>query len=316
MMSPQSTWQPDQDRMHWRPIRQLLLLVLLWIVVFRVELKSWLDAALSQSEWSHAIALPLVGAIWCYLRRNDLRAIERAPSRWGPIVITLGAMTWLATHAFGLFSYLSLAAAIITAVGCALAALGRPLVRRLAPLLLITLCCLPLFERTLDRVTISIQRLTLESAAAVLDSLPSLSCETQVLAISMRTPDLQSLTGPGEQRFGARLLPCSAMIGCFITFDRKRSFATILVAMLSAIPILLLVNLLRVLAWCMTVLYARSTVFDQSPRVVSIATSIVAAHLLFSVVTALSDRLVRWFDHDNATAGHPPIGVDEAGEQP
>lgn len=316
MISPQSKWQPGSERGRLKPMRQLLFLMLLWTVVFRNELRSWLDAALSQSEWSHAIALPPVGAIWCHLRRHDLRAIECAPSRWGPVVIVLGAVIWLFTHAFGLFSYLSLAAAIIAAVGCALATLGIPMVRRLAPLLLITLCCMPLFERTLDRVTISIQRLTLESAAAVLDAMPSLSCETQVLAISMHTPDFHGLTGPGEQRFGARLLPCSAMIGCFITFDRKRSAATVLVAMLSVIPILLMVNLLRVIAWCLTVLYARSTVFDQAPRIVSIATSIVAAYLLFTLLTALSDRLARWFHHEQATTGRPPIGVDVAGEQP
>lgn len=293
---------------HWRVVvGRLAILMLLAFAAFREEWRVLLTAASRFSEWSHVFALPLAVGVFCWFRREDLRAAATGGSGWGLVLIFLGVMVWFATKSLGLFGYLTLIAMLMCLVGAVLATCGARFFRTCIPALLMLMTCLPLSERSMERFSLAVQRLSLAGGAVLTGASPGVVASPRGLTVAVVRQDRGEpvvtsprvwrrslmVVGQGEQRFGFRLVPACTMIGLLVVFSCRRPTWQVILLLLAAVPLVILSNVIRVAAVVLTTVYGGYSPLSNVPRNVSIAVGLLAAYLLFGTAVWAAGRLQR-----------------------
>lgn len=303
--------------MRGAALRSAILIVLL-ILAFREDVLSILMVACEFSDWSHGLALPIVILAYVWFRAPELRELEMSPSAWGLLFVLGGLLVWFAVMTLGLFAYLRVLAFWVAIGGGVLLAAGRGALRVCIPLLLIVATCLPLHERSMDRFTIPIQVTSIRAAATVLDGLIGDDVWADGGEIVRRTGEANSRVGPGEHRFGFRMSQACALIGLLIVFSRKRPVWQLIILAMAFGPLLLGVNVVRIMVWSMSAWSRGNLLVDVVPRNLSAGASLVIAFLAFGIVVWLLDK-ASWLgglfyieeeEADEASHEKPPTGKE------
>jgi exosortase/archaeosortase family protein len=244
---------------------RLLVLLALWAAAFRTEFQTVFWAAEEFSEWSHVFCLPIVVLAYIWCRRGELRECDARPSVLGLLLIVLGALIWFGRTTLGLFGYLALIAMLVALAGVVLLAAGRQAFRITLPLVIMFGTCLPLFERSMDRFTIPVQRISIRVAAAAMS--PFVPIEVSDDGIMAAQHEGRTVRiGAGEQRFGLRLGPACVMLILFVIFSRRRPLWQLALLCVTAVPVLLLANILRIITWAATAILGGFAETDATPR--------------------------------------------------
>ena len=165
------------------------------------------------------------------------------------------------------------------------------MLHKLLPMLLMLATCLPLFERSMDRFSISIQRGSVRTAAALVGLLSGADVQTDGNVVVVRRAEVTKRIGEGEQRFGFRVFPASVMLALYLVFLKPRSVGFLVAIFTVAIPILLAVNVIRVVVWVAVQWLGELSVADGMPRNVSAISALLMTFLAFWAICALIDRL-------------------------
>lgn len=294
-----------------RALGRMAVLLLLVPAAFRDECAVLFSIADGFSEWSHLFVLPLVIASLAWLRRDDLAAAMKSGAWGGLWIILFGAAIWFAVKSLGLFGYLTFIAPLICMVGVVAATAGWSFLRRCLPFFLIVFTCLPLSERSMERFSLAVQRVSLAGAAALADAAPGVSVQARGLTITFERGRRTGEVGTGEQRFGFRLFPALLMIGLFVTFSRRRPAWQIVLLALSAPLVLVVANLARVTAAVCTAIFGGFDAVSNAPRNVSIVVGLLAAYLLFRLAAGIIGGLSRLESLFMVDAGSDAADGDE-----
>ena len=271
---------------------KLIVLVGLCLWAFWPEVVYVVSRAVRDSDWAHALAVPVAVLALVYRRRERLAEGLATGSVWGVVVLVMG----FGLYAFSIWplSFKQLQNVIMLPVlaGALLAVGGRRVAKLCLPMLLLVALAVPIGERMYASLIIRPETYTLSTTRFVLDKLPGVSVERV-------GPDLLFARGQdtgtialGEYSRGARLLVASVAVGVFVVFSRVRPVWQVVVMALLAGPIALFCNLVRMFAWGATTIYGGFGPLNGVPRAVSMLASLVLAYVLFALFCVVLDNLV------------------------
>lgn len=277
---------------------KLIVLVGLCLWAFWPEVVYVVSRAVRDSDWAHALAVPVAVLALVYRRRERLAEGLATGSVWGVVVLVMGF--GLYGFSIWLLSFKQLQNVIMLPVlaGALLAVGGRRVAKLCLPMLLLVALAIPIGERMYASLIIRPETYTLSATRFVLDKLPGVSVERV-------GPDLLFTRGQetgsialGEYSRGARLLVASVAVGVFVVFSRIRPVWQVVVMTLLAGPIALFCNLVRMFAWGATTIYGGFGPLSGLPRAVSILASLVLAYVLFALLCVMLDNLVLEVDEE------------------
>lgn|GEM_PF-1372612 len=273
-------------------LTKVLIMLALAAWMFWPELCQMARAGLESSDWAHTLAAPLLLLLLCWCRRQVLAASVTTGSVCGLVLILLGlgiyaVCTW--PYDYGYPRQCALAP--VTA-GVVLAGAGWRVFQRCLPMVLLLWLSIPIGPRIWAALIIRPETHTLKAAQMLLDQLPGVN-------VRLEGPDLDFVRGmqagtvaTGEPRRGAALLFAYAAIGVFVTFARIRPMWQVILLALVAVPVVMVCNLCRIVAWGLINIYVNSNPFSPVPRGVSTVLALLVAYGLFAAFCGLLVRIV------------------------
>jgi exosortase len=232
---------PPPARVPWLPAALTALAagaVLAW--VFWPSLAELAEVWETDPQYSHGYLVPLFSLCLLYLRRGrcDVRAMR--PSWWGPPLLVAGCLTRLAGGYFYYF-WLERIALLPAVAGLVLTLGGWQAFRWGWPSVAFLVFMMPLPSRLAEAMSPALQRLGTLSSSYLLEVL-GLPAVTEGNVILLRDADL----GVVEACSGLRMLLTFFAASTAVALVVKRSLWVRVPLFLSAIPIALVVNVLRI----------------------------------------------------------------------
>ncbi len=284
------------------------ILVGLCIWAFRPRLTFVVSTALSNRDWAHALVAPVAVLLLVYRRRRQLAEGLTSGSVWGIVLLAGG----FAVHAAAIwpvpFGYLQDISLVPVLAGAVLAAGGRHVLKRSAPMLLLIALSLPVGSRIYASLIIPVETRTLSAARLALDQLPGVQVALVGPDLSYTRGEVSGTIALGEARRGASLLWASVFIGVFVVFARIRPFWQVVLMAIAAGPIALFCNFLRAFTWGAATIYSHAPPLSSTPRNVSAVVSLLAAYGAFAVCCAALGRRVSEENSTRDVSG--PQGLD------
>src|SRR4030042_4832999 len=163
--------EPASDKVAGA-VTRLVILLGLFIWMFRPELARIASTAAGSSDWVHTLIIPVMIALLVYLRRAALVEKLSGGSPWGILFLAAGlALYAAATWPFS-YGYIRDIAMIPVLAGIVLVAAGWGALRLSLPMLLLVMLAIPLGPRIYARLIILPETYTIQAVAAVLGALP------------------------------------------------------------------------------------------------------------------------------------------------
>jgi len=280
------------------------------LVLLRGDFGLLVGLATYDADAAHLLAVPVLAAILVATRR---RAIDRdagrarVPGRWaGPPLVLLGVLLFAGgTWPFA-FNQVRLLAAVPIVTGVVLATGGWRLLARLLPVLLLLALGIGVGTRYLIVLSAKPAAITVDLAAAILSRLPGATVTVVAGQLEfVRATGGQVVRGVvalGDVRIGATFVMAAISLAAVIVLARPRPFVRTATALVLAVPVIALANLLRVLvvgAW--TIAWGASPL-DAAPRFVGPAVMLAVTWL--GVAAALWVARMLFPDAD-------PVGADD-----
>lgn len=293
--------EPASDKVAGA-VTRLVILLGLFIWMFRPELTRIASTAASSSDWVHTLIIPVMIALLVYLRRAALVETLSGGSPWGVLLLTAGlALYAAATWPFS-YGYIRDIAMIPVLAGIVLVASGWGALRLSLPMLLLAMLAIPLGPRIYARLIILPETYTIQAVAAVLGVLPGVDTVVKGVDVFLESDFGSGVVALAESNRGVRLLPAFAALGVFVAFSRIRPIRRLVIVACTAIPIILFCNFFRLLCWGVLDVYVVDSPAGPLPRNASTILSLLLAYLLFAWVS--SAKLNLFVDaHQGAPAG-------------
>lgn len=281
---------------------RLLVLLALVVWVFWPELKGAVGGVFSSGEWSHGLVAPGLILLLAYRRRHALAAALTRGSAWGFVVLVLGLGLFAANLWPFDFTYLRLAALVPVCAGALLAVAGWRVLRLCVPMLVVLLLSLPIGPRQYASLTLRLEMYTTAAARIALDVLPGVAVTQDGPDLNFTAAGRSGTVALGEPRRGAGLLVTYLVLGVFVTFARVRPAWQVAVMALLAVPIVLLCNLARLVAWGLIEIYGHTPPGSAWPRVVASLAAVGLAFGSFLLGVWTVARIVEPVDDDEAAS--------------
>jgi len=224
------------------------LLAVLTIVLFRFNLlRLWLktNPISGEPNWGHACLVPLVGLYYLYLNREELLKAKVRPSWWG-LPILLGGILLFAYGIWpGQNDFLKDAGMVVAIFGLVLQVTGWQVMRVAWFPIVFLFCALPWPALVYTMVASPLQELAASVSVFVLKA-------TGVIAQHLGTKiyigegDTRRTLNVAEACAGLRSLMTFITIGGAISFLSNRVMWQRLLITVSAVPIAIFCNVLRV----------------------------------------------------------------------
>ena len=277
--------EPASDKVAGA-VTRLVILLGLFIWMFRPELTRIASTAAGSSDWVHTLIIPVMIALLVYLRRAALVEQLSGGSPWGILLMTAGlALYGAATWPFS-YGYIRDIAMIPVLAGIVLVAAGWGALRLSLPMLLLVMLAIPLGPRIYARLIILPETYTIQAVAAVLGVLPGVDTVVKGVDVFFESDFGSGVVALAESNRGVRLLPAFAALGVFVAFSRIRSVRRLVIVACTAIPIILFCNFFRLLCWGVLDVYVVDSPAGLLPRNASTILSLLLAYLLFAWASA------------------------------
>lgn len=292
--------EPASDKVAGA-VTRLVILLGLFVWMFRPELTRIASSAANTSDWVHTLIIPVMIVLLVYLRRAALVEKMSGGSPWGLLLLTAGlALYAAATWPFS-YGYIRDIAMIPVLAGIVLVVSGWGVLGLSLPMLLLAMLAIPLGPRIYARLIILPETYTIQAVAAVLGALPGVDTVVRGVDVFFESDFGSGVVALAESNRGVRLLPAFAALGVFVAFSRIRSVRRLLMVACTAIPIILFCNFFRFLCWGVLNVYVADSPAGPLPRNASTILSLLLAYLLFAWVSAA--KLNLFVDTDQ---GAPP----------
>jgi len=234
----------DDSRPAWTRVAILSLLVL---AVFRAELPEIVRVALEDPEAAHFFAAPLlVGLLLARGGRGQVPVRFKA-SWWGVALLLPAFLVFFVSSWPFNYAYPRRMSVIPALAGAALAAGGAPMLRLLFPALLVLAVSIPTGSRYYAFLIIRPETWTLSFSEEILGLLPGAFVELQGSDLHYERGADSGVVLLGEPHRGASLLLSGAAIFFFSALWRPAGRAMTALALVAAGPLLLMINMARMI---------------------------------------------------------------------
>ncbi len=236
-------------RLAWPYLWQTALLssLLLWLyypTLFRLVAQWWNDP-----NFSHGFFVPLFAAFILWQERREISAVEPHPSRWGFLFLTLG-LCMLVVGQLGAEIFLSRLSFLMVLAGLIIFFLGWSFFRAVLFPWAFLLLMIPIPQIVFSQITFPLQLLASKVASGVLPLLgvPVLREGNVIIlpAMALEVADACS---------GIRSLMSLATLAVIYGYLAERSIALRVLLALTALPIAVAANSLRVVGTGLLVQY-------------------------------------------------------------
>jgi exosortase len=292
-----SRQEPNSDKVAGA-VARLVILLGLFIWMFRPELSRIISSVGKSSEWVHALAAPIMIALLAYHRRAALARRMSRGSLWGAVVLIAGLFVYAATTWPFRYGYFRDIAMILVLAGIVLVACGWGALRLSLPMLLLVLLAIPLGDRIYARLIIRPETYTIQAVATALGRLPGVDTVIKGVDIFFESNLGRGVVALGQSNRGVRLLPAFAVVGVFVVFLQIRSIRRLVIVACAAIPIILFCNFFRFLCWGLLQVYIITDPASAMPRNVSMILSLFLSYVLFVLVSSVRVNLFVDVDED------------------
>jgi len=228
----------------------LVVLGLLGLAVFYDFVRRQVAFAVSEpSDWGHTLIIPAVGAYFVWLRRDELVAEPFRPF-WPALAILLVGVAWYALCVIGpkpLFHHnLQAAGVTLALMGAAWTILGTRAIRVLwFPLLYVCIFSQTLSERMLSKFTFLLQDLAALGAYGLL-LVFGFDADRSGNTITVISEGVSHPLNVAEACSGMRMVVAFTALGTFLAYTQMRGLLQRTLMVLSAIPVAVAVNILRI----------------------------------------------------------------------
>lgn len=272
-------------------ILQFVILFCLWLWAFRAEVVHIAYLSIDTSEMAHVLVLPATMAMLIYLRRSELIDGIARGSGWGIAVMIAGIIIFAGSMWPFSYGYTKQMALIPILAGAVLAIFGWKVLKISLPMLMLLMLSIPLGMRLYASLVIVPETYTIASVSRILDLIPGLDTRVSGTDIFFSSGSNTGIIALGESNRGARLLLACASMGVFITFSEIRSFWRLFAVAITAIPIILFCNFIRLFTWGIITIYTAVSPTSSVMRNMAAAASLISCYLLFSFVGSINFKL-------------------------
>jgi exosortase len=225
---------------RWLPWVVLALPVALIVWAYWTTLGNLAEAWATSAQYSHGYLVPAFALVLLWLRRDRLKNFQARPSQWGAVLVSGGIIMRL----FGTYAYylwLDQISLIPCLAGLVLLAGGRAAWRWAGPAILFLAFMVPLPYTVAIALTDPLQRLATTCSTFALQTLglPAIAEGNVILLNDVRL-------GVVEACSGLRMLVIFFALSTAVALVRRRPGGQRVAVVISAVPIALATNVLRI----------------------------------------------------------------------
>lgn len=265
-------------------LARLVILLALFVWVFRPELTGIISNMAKSSERVHVLVIPLMILLLTYHHRAALAERLSKGSLWGIVLLLIGLVLYAAaTWPFN-YGYVRDVAMIPVLAGIVLVTCGWGVLKFSLPMLFLVMLAVPVGSRIYARLIIRPETYTIAASAAALARLPGVDTVVRGLDIFFTSNFASGVVALGESNRGAKLLLAFATIGVFVVFSQSRSVWRLIIVGFAAVPIILFCNFFRFFCWAVLETYAIAAPGGMLARNISMIFSLLMAYALFAFV--------------------------------
>lgn len=226
----------DAQDIKWK----LTVLLLAWAVAFYPVVPPMVNAWLSHSDNSHALLVPLISLYFLWEKRAAMRRVPLQGSVPGVVLLVVSLAIYFVSYVGGIvfFTRLMFVAALI---GLLWGSLGAPMLRLLAFPLGFLFFMVPIPDTLLGMVSFPLQLVATKMSAGLIQF-----CSIPVYREGNMLYFMQTQLEVAEACSGIRSIMSLTMLSFIFAYMSEGNRWRQAVLILSAIPIALLANILRV----------------------------------------------------------------------
>lgn len=269
-----------------------------WVTLRFIVLTAWHD-----SDWSHALLLPVISIVYLAMHREELAAIRPRVSLWGLPVLLLGMLSYLYWIYPGQIPMYRGYSMIIGLAGLVLLLLGPSIMRVAWFAIAYLLLGVPVGQTVWDELTARLQDIAATGAAWILEILAKLELPMAFAVERMGNqlslfftrdgvPVTESLN-VAEACSGLRSLMAFVALSVAIAFFNRRPWWHRLILVLSAVPIAVGINVVRVSVVGIIALYDIEAATGDFHTFVGLLMLIPAGLLFLGLDWVLTHLLIR-----------------------
>ena len=232
--------QPTQPTQPTQVLLRFSILLILWLIAFIPVYPSLVRTWLNHSDNSHGILVPLVSAYFIWLRRREFSLESVSNSNWGGIILAFSMGLYLLSYAGGI-AVVSRAMIVFSLIGLVLFTLGTTVFKLLAFPLCFLIFMVPVPDSILGLVSFPLQ-LFVTKISTFLIQIFSIPAYREGNMVYFAQTQLEV----AEACSGIRSIMSYAMLSFIFAYMLDRSWGRRAILVVSAIPLALLANMVRV----------------------------------------------------------------------
>jgi exosortase len=219
---------------------KIILLLILWFAAFIPVYPSLFHTWINHSDNSQCLFAPLFAAYFVFLKREQLKVAPMANSDWGGLILILSMAFYLLSFAGGI-AVLARVTIVTSLIGLVLFTLGKEVFKILSFPLLILFFMVPVPDSILGLVSFPLQLFATNISTFLLQGL-SVPAYQEGNMVYFAETQLEI----AEACSGIRSIMSFTMISFIFAYFLDKSWWKRVVFIVSAIPLALLVNIIRI----------------------------------------------------------------------
>jgi exosortase len=219
---------------------KISILLLAWAVLFYPVVPPMVETWISHSDNSHALLVPLISLYFFWQKREEIRSIPLSSSMWGWMILGVSLAVYLVSFAGGI-AFLARMMMVSSLLGLLWCCLGTQMVRSLAFPLAFLVFMVPVPDSVLGMVSYPLQLM----ASKISVDLITL-CSIPVYREGNMLFFLQTRLEVAEACSGIRSIMSLTMLSVIFAYLLQSGRWQKIVLVISALPIALLANIVRV----------------------------------------------------------------------
>lgn len=219
---------------------KFLMLLSLWIACFHPLYSELANTWLNHSNNSHGLLVPFISLYFIYEKKEQLGEVEVTPFYLGAVFLLISMAGYLISLAGGI-AFIARIMLVLSLISLILFALGKEVFKVIFFPLFFLLFMVPIPESFVALVSLPLQGFATTISAAIIKafSIPVYQ-EGNMLYFA------QTQLEVAQACSGIRSIVSLTMLSFIFVYLSKRGFSQKLILLLSAIPIALIANIIRV----------------------------------------------------------------------
>jgi exosortase len=219
---------------------KLVILLALLAVVFAPVYPELIATWLGHSNNSHGMLVPFISLYFIWQKKGDLKVQEISSSNWGLVILVISLALYLLAYLGGVVFVMRLMI-VFSLIGLVLFTLGWGIFNQLAFPLLFLFFMVPVPDSILALVSFPLQLFATKISANIIQY-----CSIPVLREGNMLYFVQTQLEVAEACSGIRSIMSLTMLSVLFVYSIKSGWQKTTILLLSAIPIAVIANIVRV----------------------------------------------------------------------